>query len=125
MAEPTVAKDVFGDHNKIETADMMLASQISRALDKHYPNHLWAVNVNSIGGVVTIKNFSISFTHGYLLKLAEVQNDPSHKKCIMAAGEILERGFIRRGAARIGEKATKIDGVADKYQPKAGGKIIV
>lgn len=124
MSEIELSKEVFTDHNKIELSDMMLATDISRKLDKHYPGHLWAVNVNSNGGVVDIKNFAISYSHGYRLMLMDVQNDPTHKKCIMAAGEILERAAMRRGRS-TGDKATRIDGIAEKYQPKADGRIIV
>ena len=125
MSQIEISKEVFTDHNKIELQDQMLAQDISRKLDKHYPGHVWAVNVNSDGGVVTIKNFAISYLYGFLLKLDQVQNDPTRKSCIMAAGEILERASFRVGGARIGETAKKVDGVAEKHQPKADGKIIV
>ena len=124
MAE-IIQKDIFGDHNKIEAQDMMLATDISRKLDQHYPGHLWAVNVNSIGGVVDIKNFAISMLYGYRLLLADVDQDSTRKACIRGAGELLERANMRRGQARIGEKATYVDGVPKKHQPLADGKIIL
>jgi len=124
MADIEISKEVFSE-NKIEISDQLLATDISRKLDQHYPGHLWAVNVDSIGGVVTIKNFAVSFTHGYLVKIKEVQDDPTRKACIMGAGEILERAHMRVGKARPGEKARKIDDIAAKYQPRADGRIIV
>jgi len=113
--------------NKVELADKMLATEISRKLSKHYPGHLWAVNVDSNGGVVTIKAFNISFKYGYLLKLKDVQSDPTRKQCIMAGGEILERANVMRGWRRDGELPKHVDGVKEQHQPRVseGGIVLI
>jgi hypothetical protein len=97
----------------------ILAKNAADLLNKHYPNHLWAVHVNSEekGGVMVIKNFSISFRYGYVLHLNKL--DPEMKKVLMAGGEILERAKMKRGKWN-GLNATHIDGVKSSHQPYRG-----
>lgn len=120
-----VAKQVFTDGHMVEAKDMDLANKISGTISKHYPGHVWAVHVSSEQGVVYIKNFNSSYLHGYMMKYKDVERDTALKCCIMAAGEILERSHMNRGAWRVGEKATKIDGIAKKYQPQVNGRIVL
>ena len=96
--------------------DEILAKNASNLLNQHYPGYLWAVNVNSDekGGVMVIKNFSISFRYGYTLHLKKLDN--KMKKVIKAGGEILERASMARGMYN-GGMPKSIDGVQDKHQP--------
>lgn len=96
--------------------DEILAKNASELLNKHYPGHLWAVNVNSDekGGVMIIKNFSVSYRYGYTLHLNKLDNKLN--KVIKAGGEILERAGIVRGFSR-GVLPKSIDGVPDRHQP--------
>jgi len=107
------------DGHTFGKSEEMLAKDAADALNRHYPGHLWAVNVNADekGGVMTIKNFSVSFKYGYTLHLAKL--DPTMKRVIKAGGEILERANLARGKSN-GEKATHVDGVKDKDQPFMG-----
>ena len=105
-------------HN-IEVDDMLLAKRIVHVLNTHYPEHLWMVHVNSEGGVVIIKNYRISFSYGMVLHIKNVYMDPSLKRVVSMAGELLERANMKRGKA-TGEFANRIEGVKLKDQPKQG-----
>lgn len=94
---------------EISLNDTMLTHSIGKALAKHYPKHIWAVNVNSQGGVVDIKAFSVSYEYGYRLLYTEVANDPGLRCVIRAGGEILERANLSRGQYK-GEQAKHVDG---------------
>lgn len=96
--------------------DEILAKRAADLLNKHYPGHLWAVNVNSesTGGVMVIKNYRISYRYGFTLHLNKL--DTELKKVVRAGGEFLERAHMRRGMAR-GNLASRIDGVPLKHQP--------
>jgi predicted enzyme related to lactoylglutathione lyase len=92
-----------------------LAVRASELLQKHYPGYIWAVNVNSekTGGVMTIKNFSVSYQWGMILHLDKL--DAKLKKVVRAGGELLERGRMARGL-RKDLKAAHVDGIPDKFQ---------
>ena len=93
-------------------------------LNSHYPGYLWAVNVNSeeSGGVIVIKNYSISYKYGYILHITKL--DTKLKKVLMAGGEILERARMARSAYK-GGMPHFIDGVPDKHQPIPELNIII
>lgn len=105
--------------HSVELDDMMLTKRIMETLCKHYPGHLWEVCVNSEGGVVIIKNFRISFAYGMVLHLRNIYLDPSLKRVIRAAGELLERANLKRGQA-TGEFAERVEGMKEKDQPRNG-----
>lgn len=104
------------DGHTYTACDEILAKNASELLNKHYPGYLWAVNVNSEekGGVMIIKNFSISYRYGYTLHIAKL--DAKLRKVIKAGGEILERASMARGLNQ-GNFPKFIDGVKDKHQP--------
>jgi len=104
------------DGHTFTANDEILAKRAADMLNKHYPGHLWAVNVNSeeTGGVLIIKNFSVSYRYGYILHIAKL--DAKLKKVLMAGGEILERARMARGSFK-GATPDYIDGVLDKHQP--------
>lgn len=95
--------------------DELLAVRASELLQKHYPGYIWAVNVNSekTGGVMTIKNFSVSYQFGMILHLEKLDN--KLKKVIIAGGELLERAKLKRGLNK-GFKPDYVDGIPDKFQ---------
>lgn len=99
--------------------DVMLTQRIGKTLTDHYPGHIWAVNVNSSGGVVDIKAYNISTKYGYRLYHDTVTTDPSLKCIIKAGGELLERANLKRGGWNYGEKPTTLDGA------KAGDKLLI
>lgn len=95
-------------------ADIDQAKAISEVLQRHYPGHHWAVNVDGAGGVATIKNFSLSGDWGFLLMLAAFSASEMDKRVVMAGGELLERYNLSRGRRRENEmNAVKFDGLGN------------
>lgn len=112
------------DGHTYDGNDEILAKRCAEMLNSHYPNYLWAVNVNSEwnGGVVIIKNYSISYKYGYTLHIAKL--DAKLRKVLMAGGEILERARMARSTFK-GGMPKFIDGVPDKHQPIPSMGIII
>ncbi len=81
------------DHIEEHASAVVLAKDIADYLEKEYPGWLWALGVDSKGGIVTIRSLRLSAEWGYILKLDWVQHDPvvRRKLVLRAAGEILER----------------------------------
>lgn len=78
--------------------DMVMAKEAADALTTHYPGWLWGVNVDGATGMCDIKNFNLSGSHGYRLKLPDIYSASSFKKDVLrAGGEILERYNQKRG----------------------------
>jgi hypothetical protein len=89
---------------KQEAANIDLAKQMSDVLQQHYPNHLWAVNVDWSQGVASVKNLLLSGDWGFLLHLTAIYSiSEFFKRLVMAAGELLERYDISRGACKLDE----------------------
>lgn len=109
--------------HKAELDDMMLAKRASDLLQKHYPNHLWAVNVDSEGGVMNVFAFNISGRYGIRLKLNKVYADPDLKCVMRAGGEILERAGMPRSYWDGVTLPYIIEGVKPHHQPF--GRIII
>ena len=104
------------DGNTWDANDEILAKRAADLLNSHYPGYLWAVNVNSTptGGVLIIKNFTLSYRYGWTLHITKLDN--KLKKVIMAGGDFLERARMNRGRWKE-EELKYIDGVPDKHQP--------
>lgn len=100
-----------------ELSDMLLAKNAADGLDRHYPGHLWAVDVN--GGVLNIRNLMLSADMGWRIKVPKVYSASElHQRVIRAGGEILERFGLSRGRLREAEYAglkTRFDGTPE-YQ---------
>lgn len=79
-------------------ANLGMAKEILETLNTAYPNHSWWVRID--GGLVIIKHFSISNTCGMVRRFDQLAGDAMVRKrnVIMAAGELLERAGMRRGA---------------------------
>lgn len=92
-----------GDDAQQALRDIELAKELSGVLQKHYPGHLWAVNVDGAQGVATIKNFKLSGDWGFLLHLNLFSASEYERRIVMAAGELLERYNLSRGFFRQGE----------------------
>lgn len=97
------------------TREMKIAKQCADHLNKHYPGHLWAVNVNMDGGTVNIFNLALSSIYGYLLYMTTVENDPELKCVMRAGGELLERARLKKEYQ--GDAPKEIDGMPEQYQP--------
>lgn len=112
------------DGNVWTANDEILAKRCADMLNAHYPGYLWAVNVNSTptGGVVIIKNFSVSYRYGYTLHIEKLDN--KLRKVMQAGGEILERARLNRGRW-LDEELKTIDGVPQRDQPRPDLKLII
>lgn len=86
----------------ISASGMLLVKRTAETLHRHYPGHLWAVNIDEEGGVITVMNLALSGKWGFLLKLKTVQEDPDLKSVMRAGGELLERYRLRRGRYESG-----------------------
>lgn len=87
-----------------DLADIGTAKQMADVLDRHYPNHHWAVNVDSAQGIATVKNFRLSGNWGFVLKLGDTYSGSEFdKRVMMAGGELLERYRLHRGSFRENE----------------------
>ena len=84
------AKDLNGP-----ATDVLLAKNAAAILDKHYPGHLWGINVDGAGGVMQVFNLALSGRWGFILKLDKI--DPELKAVMRAGGELLERYRLKRG----------------------------
>lgn len=114
----TIMSGVVG--HTLSADDLALCGMAADKLNDHYPNHLWAVHLNSdkTGGVMIIRNLAMSTKYGYVLHLKNLHNDPDLKRVMMAGGEILERGKL--GHKGNGQIAKYVDGIANKDQPFKG-----
>lgn len=73
------------------SADKALAIQISDVIQQHYPGHRFVVKVSSRQQIVQIQLAPFMGNLWYKIGLPYLVNDPSMKRVIRAAGEILER----------------------------------
>jgi len=91
---------VYDPRNAVRNvSEMVLSKNIADMICKKYPiekGHRWGIHVDGHGGVLHIYNLNLSQKFGYTLKLSQVVNDPTFKRAVDAAGEILERFDIRR-----------------------------
>jgi hypothetical protein len=80
--------------------ELTLSGQIAEALNKHYPLHLWAVTVNSRGGVCDVMNLRLSGRWGFRLFLNDLWSASQiERQAMLAGGELLERYRQRPGIA--------------------------
>lgn len=92
-------------HTANDAADLIVCHQVNEILQKHYPNHLWAVGCNHEAGTVHVElpyqtRIQTRFPFGFLLHVSSMKNaDEMEKKVMLAGGELLERYKLKRGAA--------------------------
>ncbi len=101
---------VYDPRNAVRNVgEMVLSKNIADMICKKYPiekGHRWGIHVDGNGGVLHIYNLNLSQKFGYTLKLSQVVNDPTFKRAVDAAGEILERFDVRR--SKIAQAANDI-----------------
>ena len=85
------------DKPEINANDFVMAKNMADLLNRQYPNHLWAVTCQGDQGIATVRNLRLSGHLGYIIKLADLYQDPSMKAVLRAGGEILERYRLSRG----------------------------
>jgi hypothetical protein len=81
--------------------ELAIAKFVWETLMKHYAGYWWAVSIN--GGMVQVRNLSLSGDWGFNIHLVKVQEDVSGKLIIAAGGEILERFRVNRGMIKHDE----------------------
>ena len=74
-------------------SEAMLMRDVLAVLDRHYPKHIWSVDVS--GGVVSVKAPGLNGVMGFAIR----QDRVTPKKIMLAGGEILERFRQKRGKA--------------------------
>ena len=84
-----------------------LVHDVAAKLNQHYPGHAWHIAMSKDFSVIGIRNMLIHGNYGMILHTLEVQEDPSLKCVVKAAGELLERAFLNRGECI--EEPTKLD----------------
>lgn len=88
--------------------DQNMAKTLCEVLQKHYPDHLWAVNVNGRTGIITIRDLYLSGQWGYVLKIGAVYSISSlERDAVHAGGEILERFRMSRAQFRADQYADR------------------
>jgi hypothetical protein len=88
--------------------DFIMARNLAEALHRHYPNHLWGVNVEGRTGIISIKNLYLSGNWGYVLKMGAVYSISSlERDAVRAGGEILERFRMSRAQFQAQQYADK------------------
>lgn len=112
-------------HDPGDLYDRELAGKIANKLNKHYPGHLWAVNVNSTetAQVCNIFDFAISSRYGYVLHLSTIESDPALDCVMRAGGEMLERARMARGEAKGEFACGDVDGILEKHLALKSGII--
>lgn len=80
---------------------VILTKNSADLLERQYPGWGWALNPDEAGGVLNIRSLRLSGSHGYTLKLGEIQNDPQLREVIRAGGELLERFGYRAAPFRL------------------------
>ena len=114
----------IGDNTLVDA----FAKQVAEVLVPVYPNHAWWIECR--GGVLIIKHLEASGARGIIGMLRKLSMLPSdttalRKELIRAAGELLERAGMPRGA-RNEDPVTGFemdDAKMDKYW-HAPGKIL-
>lgn len=87
----------------MSAASLTLAKNVAETLNKHYPGHLWGVNVDDRGGIVSVYNLALSGRWGFIIKITDLAGADDMVKVMRAGGEILERYRLSRGAQREGD----------------------
>lgn len=84
------------DDPNINGNDYVTAKNMADVLNKAYPDHLWGVTCDGSTGIATVRNLRLSGQWGFILKLSEINTDPTLKCVKMAGGELLERYRLSR-----------------------------
>ncbi len=83
--------------DKINSANQVIAKTVAEVLDKHYPEHLWAVDADVETGMCNIRNLNLDGEFGYSIRLDDLINDSKLKIVVIGGGELLERFNLSRG----------------------------
>lgn len=79
-----------------ELGKTILAKNIATVLQKHYPDHRWAIGIPDIGGGIIIRNLNIPTMFSIFIRPQDL-DEPSYKIVVRMAGQMLEAFQLRRG----------------------------
>lgn len=104
------------DDIKGQAQELEIAQRVAEVLDKHYPGHLWAVNVDIENGIATIYNLRLSGNWGFVLHLKQllVNQKQADTLVMRSGGELLERYHLRRGKYDINQYSQMHEDTAGK-----------
>src|SRR5258708_2253712 len=95
--------------------EFFMAKNAAEVLHKHYPGHLWAVNVD--GGLMDVRNLYLSGNWGFRLSIPAIYSSSELDKRVMrAGGELLERYRQRRAQADEADIHTLATDFAGRHQ---------
>ena len=89
-----------------------VATRTAAVLDKHYPRHIWTIEVDAEGGVINVRNKNLPGRWGFTDRLAQW----TEQRMVRFAGELFERYRIRRGRADV--EQMKLMGRQRFYRPE-------
>jgi len=75
-----------------------LVHDCAEKVQKQYPGFVWSVRMSADYSVLALRNYNIDAAYGMIVHTTAVQNDPSRYAIVRAAGELLERAYLARGA---------------------------
>lgn len=100
---------------ELSAATSVLMKDIIAVLTRTYLGFRWAIQPDERGRVFNVFCLDFSARYGYVIRFADVQNDPERKEAVRAAGEILAR-FHYRGRrydpVKMAEVVRRPDGEA-------------
>jgi hypothetical protein len=114
---------VVVEHTSHDSEDTMMhqvAQGAAEILNRHYPNHLFAIGwAPGLTLVIKLMSAPAAEKYGYTIDMTKIcsQTDAA-VKIMRAGGELLERAGLKRGAWD-GQFATKLDGAAANHLPPA------
>lgn len=92
-------EELLTDNPQVSANEHVMARNMAETLHRHYPGHLWAVNVQ--GSVANVLNLSLSGRWGFTLHIPSQYSASDFDRQVMrAGGEILERYRLTRGRMR-------------------------
>lgn len=98
--------------------NLPLCKEIGEYICAAYPGYSWHVRID--GGMLIIKNMSISEVNAMVRRYSDIAHDAKARKTevVRAAGEFLEAASLRRGRSE-GVIASSLEGVSkgEKFKP--------
>lgn len=85
-----------GRHDPFAAADLALCDRVGAVLKQHYPLHPIRVKVSHKAGIVQIQALQGWGDYWYIVKIRDLDTDPSMKRIVRAIGEVFERMGMSR-----------------------------
>ena len=101
-----------------DPANLPMCKEIGESVCAAYPGYTWHIRID--GGLLIIKNMSISATASMVRKFSDIAHDAGARKrdVVRAAGEFLEAAHLSRVRSEQ-VLATQLEGLpkGDKFKP--------